>query len=449
MQEGKKGEAMSDGLALEVIAYNSRLNPRTLLRKMGFADDAIVEEGPVIRLFCPIHKDLARRSLIIEKGENKFRCQYRDCAAHAGGLLVELLALYLGVSVEEAIKQASDETRPEQQMALRADRLIEMGQMAEARHLLEEAVRLSPRNEILRCKLAALYLELGQRDLGFREYLTAAEDFAVKNQTEKTLSIYNILVMLSPQDIRVRRQMAFLFSRIGRPKEASEHLKWVVDQLMTRGETDEAIKSARQILELNPAESAIHMLLARLLSQARRINEAVNEAQQAAELALEAGDRRLAEEAITFGLIFNPLHERLRDLEMQLKGTPMPAAEAATGGALGQEDEFSQWLNSLEEEVVKEPVKAEVATPPPTAGTSSVRREKWLTFCRSTLADLDKDKVDSMGQHLRSMFEDAQSSFQAGFLDEWELNVLRDFYTSFCKAYDTVRKSYEPPKSKP
>jgi len=428
-------------LTPEELEFNSRLDPHTVLRRLGFAEEAFSDEGKVVRLYCPIHKDQVRRSLIIEKEGNVYRCQYKDCPAHESGRLVELVALYLGVTVPEAIQQMSDESRPEQQMVSRADRLIESGQMNEAHRLLEEAVRLAPRNEITRCKLAALYLELGKRDQGFREYLTAAEDFAVKNQTEKTLSIYNILVMLSPQDVRVRRQMAFLFSRLKRPKEASEQLKWVVDQLLARGEVEEAIKTARQLLDLCPGEPAIHMHLARLLSQARRINEAVTEAQQAAELALQSGDRRAAEEAVTFGLIYNPVHDRLRELEAQLRETEGGAEEA--GGALGQADEFNEWLESLQEEVVKKPAGPEVPMPPPTAGTSSIRREKWLAFCRGTLSDLDEEKILSMGQHLRGMFEDAESSFKAGFLDEWELNVLKDFYTSFCGAYDTVRRSRE------
>lgn len=434
---------MKVSLTPEEIEFNRNLDPHDLLRKMGFADEAIADEGGIIRLYCPIHKDQIRRSLIIEKRDNWYQCQYKSCPAHGGGALVQLLALYLGVDVPEAIRQFREEPHPERQLIERADGLIDLGKIDEAVRVLEEAIRLIPRDEVTRCKLAALYLERGERDRGFREYLTAAEDFAVKNQVEKTLSIYNILVMLSPQDVRVRRQMAFLFSRLGRHKEAAEHLKWVVDQLLVRGEVEEATKTAQQILEMCPGEPDIHMLLARLLSQARRIGEAVTEAQQAAELAFEAGDMRLAEEATTFGLIYRPEHERLRELEAQLRETPVPTGAIAEAPA--QEDEFTQWLGSLEDEVAAKKVTAQTPTPPPTAGPSAVRREKWLGFCQETLSDLDDEKLRSMGQHLRAMFDDVRSSFQGGFLDEWELTVLKDFYTSFCKAYDQVRKTPRPP----
>ncbi|KPL10998.1 hypothetical protein AMJ85_05015 [candidate division BRC1 bacterium SM23_51] len=430
-------------LTPEEIEFNRNLDPHQLLRKMGFAEEAIADEGELIRLFCPIHKDQIRRSLIIEKAKKRFHCQYRTCPAREGGTLVELLALYLGVTVPEAIRQFREEPHPERQLVERADRLIDSGEIDEALQVLEEAVRLAPRNEVTRCKLAALYLETDQRDRGFREYLVAAEDFAVKNEIEKTLGIYNILVMLSPQDVRVRRQMAFLFSRLGRHKEAAEHLKWVVDQLVARDEIEEAVKTAREILDMCPAEATIHMQLARLLSRARRIGEAVAEVQRAAELALEVGDLQCAEEAVTFGLIYRPQHERLRELEGRLREIPSPAPAAVE--ATSKEDEFNQWLGSLEEEVVSGQAVTQTPTPPPTTGTSPVRREKWQMFCRGTLAGLDEEKLASMGQHLRAMFEDVRSSYESGFLKEWELNILKDFYTSFCAAYDQVRKSQRPP----
>ncbi len=431
---------MGEELTPEAILFNDRLNPRAVLHKMGFGDEAISEEGETLRLFCPVHKDQVRRSLVLEKQRNRFRCQYKSCPAHAGGLLVELLALYWNVPVAEAMQKYNEEIHPERQLVAQADRLIAESKLTEAAGLLQEALRLAPREEITRCKLAALYLEMGQRDRGFKEYLTAAEDFACKNQIDKTLSIYNILVMLSPQDIRVRRQMAYLFSRLGRHKEAAEHLKWVIDQLLERNQIEEAIKDSREVLQLCPNEPDIHLLLARLLSQTHRINEAVGEALQAAELAFERGDRATAEAAVTFGLIYNPLHERLRELRSILCETPV-SGESPLGGSAAGEDEFGEWLESLQEEVAEPTDSAARRSPSPAAGTSAIRQEQWLQYCRNTLANLDNEKLDSMGRQLRAMFEDVEASFKAGTLSQWELNILKDFYASFCLAYDQVRKS--------
>jgi tetratricopeptide (TPR) repeat protein len=429
-------------LTPEEVEFNRNLDPRKILTAMGFAEDAISEEGTSIRLFCPIHKDQVLRSLVIDLTENKFHCQFKACPAHDGGHLIELLALYLGVDVPEAIGKLQDDSSPDQSLIDRADTLIEQGKNGEALEYLKEAVRVNPSNDVNRCKLAALYLEIGERDQGFREYLTAAEDFAVKNQTEKTLSIYNILVMLAPSDVRVRRQMAFLFSRLGRPREAAEQLKWVTDQLLVRGDIQDAVTTAREIQELCPGEPGIRLLLAKLLTQVHRINEAVAEASEAAELALEQGDPRTAEEAITFGLMYHPQHEQLLALEGQLRHTPVPSEMPDDERA--QEDEFSQWLESLEEEVIEDekPARAPAAASPMTSG---VRREKWLAFCRQNLADLDPEKLNSMGQHLRSMFSEAETSFQAGTLKQWELEIVKDFYASFCLAYDQTRKAKSAP----
>lgn len=430
-------------LSDEEKEFNRTLDPYEVLRQMGFTEDAIEEEGDRIRLFCPIHKDQIRRSLIIIKSENGFQCQYKACAANKGGLLIELLALYLDADVPQAIAHLQGEATPEEGLVARADRFIENGDIASAVPLLEEAVRRAPREQVVRCKLAAAYLETGRRDDGFREYLVAAEDFAVKNQVEKTLSIYNILIMLSPQDVRVRRQLAYLFSRLGRHKEAAEQMKWVVDRLMSRGDIEEALKVARQVLEMIPDEPEINMLLAKLLSQGHRIGEAVAAAETAAGLAYRAGDMKIADEAVTFGLMYNPEHEGLIQMKEQLRASASASAEMLQEPAAA-EDDFSSWLGSLEEELVA-PQRQETPAESVVAGgpgpkDSTIRQQEWMDFCRGTLAGLDEEKLNSMGQHLRSMFDDVQATFQAGDVDEWELTVLKDFYTSFCRAYDEVRK---------
>jgi tetratricopeptide (TPR) repeat protein len=424
-------------LTPEEIEFNRSLDPPALLRKLGFDDKAIADDGRHIRLYCPIHKDEVRRSLIIDRSENRYSCQYKSCPAHGGGLLIELVAQYLGVDVPEAIAHLGQEEQPERQLNAAADRAVVRGDMTEAVRLLEEAVRLTPRDEITRCKLAAAYLETGQRDKGFREYLVAAEDFAVKNQTEKTLSIYNVLVMLSPQDMRVRRQMALLFSRLGRHADGAEHLKWVIDYLIARGELEEAMKVTIQMLELAPGQPEIHLLVARLLSQSRRISQAVSEAQIAAELALEKKDRRLADEAVTFGLMYHPQHERLRQLEARLNETPA-APEGPPSAEDNRESEFNEWLESLHEEVA---APKKVQLPPLSAHEVAEKRQReWQDFCQKTLGELDVAKLNSMGQHLRMMFDDAEASFRAGTLSQWEMEVLKEFYTTFCTAYDQVRR---------
>lgn len=445
---------MNTVLTPEELEFSRGLDIRQLLQTMGFAEDAINEDDDSIRVYCPIHKDQVIRSLAISKGDNRFHCQFKSCPAHDGGELIELTALYLGVDVPAAIAQLSADDRPERQLIMRADQLIESGKMEDAKVILKEAVRLAPRDEVTRCKLAAAYLETNQRDKGFREYLIAAEDFAVKNQIEKTLSIYNILVMMSPSDVRVRRQLAFLFSRLGRYEEAAEHLKWVIDQLMTRGDLDEAIKVVVQILDMGVEQPEILMLFANLLSQTHRINEAVSTAQRAAELALAKNDLRIADQAVTFGLIYRPQDETFREMEKQLREAPVVGSfmeEIAK-----EDDDFGDWLGNLEEEVEGKPAKPKHNIPSPEPimeeapeGQSVARKQRWEGYCRQTLSGLNEDKLDSMGKHLRGMYDDVQSQFKEGLMDDWEMSIIRDFYSTFCSAYDEVRKAPQDAENAP
>ena len=75
---------MNDSLTEELRQLNAELDGLWLLQKMGFTDEAMYQEGNIIRVFCPIHKDLVRKSLIVDLEKKEFSCQYAQCDAHAG-----------------------------------------------------------------------------------------------------------------------------------------------------------------------------------------------------------------------------------------------------------------------------------------------------------------------------------------------------------------------------
>ena len=84
--------------------FNASLDPFLVLKKMGFTDHSMFIEGDIVRVHCPIHKDLVRKSLIIDVAEKTFKCQYANCEAHEGGLLIELVALYYDCDIRDVSK---------------------------------------------------------------------------------------------------------------------------------------------------------------------------------------------------------------------------------------------------------------------------------------------------------------------------------------------------------
>src|SRR5690606_3842393 len=168
--------------------FNASLDPFAVLKRMGFTEQSIYQEGNIIRIHCPIHKDLVRKSMIIDASERTFKCQYSQCEAYEGGLLIELVAMYYDCPIEEVTRNLFGEEDQSSDLLFRGEMYINKGQHQEALPFLEQAVAQEPRNEITRAKLAALYLELNRKDDAYREYMNAAESYAVRGELEKTLS---------------------------------------------------------------------------------------------------------------------------------------------------------------------------------------------------------------------------------------------------------------------
>ena len=233
------------------FAFNASLDPIMVLERMGFSPKSFERRDHLLRLHCPIHNDLIRKSLIIDTQEKTFRCQKRDCVAHEGGLLIELIALYYSCDLDEISARLFEEQKSARDLAFRGEMLINQGLLQQATPYLERAIAQNPHDEITRCKMAALYLELDQKDDAYREYMKAAESYAVRGELEKTLSIYNILLMLQPGSVKARQQLALLFARMNRPDAAAEQMKWVIDFYNHHGKIRESLKACDLLLEID------------------------------------------------------------------------------------------------------------------------------------------------------------------------------------------------------
>ncbi|MCX7044447.1 MAG: tetratricopeptide repeat protein [Candidatus Sumerlaeota bacterium] len=425
----------------QAVEFNTRLDARDLLKQIGYADEAIYAEGNTIRVFCPIHKDQVRRSLLIDLSERTFRCQFMHCPAREGGLLLGLYAMYAQVDIDEAIKRLSEGHDQDSETAAlnQAAKMIESLRYAEALPILQSAMRKNPTNTITRCKLASAYLEMSEREKGYREYLAAAEDYGVKGELDKTMSIYNLLVILSPQDIKVRQQMAYMFSRMGRGEDAAEQLKWAVDQYLTEHRLDEAMEACAQMLTLTPSEPRVHGLLADLQVQKGELAQAAASYEAAGRLLMERNRIEEALQSVERGLNAVPSSGPLQSLLEQINTrSARPAAPApktaATETSQANEDDFAEWISSLEEEIEKSVgERMETVQISPT--------DARVLMCRTQLQDIyDKGKLRSMEDFLCDMFQDVKRNFEAGGMSHEEMRVIKEFYRAFCIAFEQIKR---------
>ena len=330
----------------EELAFNASLNAWDLLVQMGFNESALYREGTTIRLFCPLHRDQIRRSLIIYTDRNTYKCQYTSCEGHKGGNLLEFYAAHMGLEIPEVIEHIRNKGASDTDLIERADKLIQEGELVDALPLLQKAVQLDPKHEISRCRLAALYLELGDKESGYREYMTAAEQYGVRGELDLTLSIYNILVIISPDDVKVRKQLSYLFSRLGRQDEAVAQLKWVVDRHIRKGEFQEAAHMCDKMIELCPEYPDSHRILGEILLKQGNYFEAVEKLRTATQYFVGENNLKKAKETVDLGLRCSPGNPAMKDLKTKIEKAI--ELQAAAGEQKDEKDvEYEEWLRTL------------------------------------------------------------------------------------------------------
>lgn len=334
----------------EEIAYNASLDVWDLLLKMGFPESALYREGNTIRLFCPLHKDQIRRSMIFYTDKNTYRCQYTNCEGHKGGNLLEFYAAYMGVELTEVINHIRNSGTSETDLVDRADRLIQEGALADALPLLQKAVHQDPENEITRCRLAALYLELGDKESGYKEYMTAAEQFGVRGDLDKTLNIYNILVIISPDDVKVRKQLSYLFSRLKREDEAVAQLKWVVDKHVRKGELKDAETVCKKMIEMCPEYPECHRTLGEVYLKQGNYFDAVEELRSATTHFIRQNNLKKARETVDMGLKFTPGNPAMKELRSKIERA-IELQNASKDDADSRDVEYENWLRDLKQSV--------------------------------------------------------------------------------------------------
>ncbi|MCB2155725.1 hypothetical protein KQI84_12645 [bacterium] len=447
--------------------FNASLDPYLVLKRMGFTESSIYQEGAIVRVHCPIHKDLVRKSLIVDTTEKTFKCQYSQCEAYEGGLLIELVALYYDCGLDEVTRNLFGEEDKSSDLLFRGEMFINKGMHHDALPYLEQAVSLDPRNEITRSKLAALLLELGRKDDAYREYLQAAESYAVRGELDKTLSIYNILIILQPGAVKARKELAYLFARMGRPDAAAEQLKWVVDFYMQYNQVRGAQESINSMLELAPDNGMCHYLLALLHEKAGKRVPAMQAYEKAIKMFLDTEEINRAEGALAQAIELAPANPRLKELSEQIEekaaeiAAREPEEQEGSGGS--EEEQFIDWLRGVDEKLAmgvdeeeavsgavsreavpkqggrQEPVQAEPVNPYDTSEISP--EDRRVLLCLNDMKDLTPEQLEKMRQQLIGMFTEVRKTYEDGLLSDWEMRTIKDFYKAFCVAVDQHRRA--------
>lgn len=428
-------------LSDEDLQFNNNLDPIESLQRLGFTENSYYVEEKIIRLFCPIHKDQIRRSLLIDRANNTYKCSYASCLGHKGGTLLEFYAQYLGIPVPEAIAHIKGGQFAEKDLSLIADELIHSGALYEALPVLQKAIVERPNNGTIKCKLAALLLEMGRKEEGIEKYFKAAEDFGICGELDKTLNIYNILIILGPGNIKVRRHLSYLYSRLKRSDAAAEQLKWVVDSLLKKGIVEEAKETCEEIIELAPKEAYGYKMLGNILMRIGLLSDGVRQIEKAANIYLEKGEKESAIETVKIGLAVYPDKPSLMEILKRADEVQETVREKSEQ-ELAQEQEFMDWIESVTSTLTEAPIQN--ATPVPSDTTEVSPTDRRVAMIKNEINALDSDeKIESMKKQLVQMFQDVKKTFEDGCLETWEMKIIKEFYKAFCIALEQHSKEQE------
>jgi tetratricopeptide (TPR) repeat protein len=182
--------------------------------------------------------------------------------------------------------------------------------------LAEAALKADPTNPDMFCQLAGVQMELGMQAQGMINYLRAAEGYGRTGQDEKTMQIYNLLTMISPDDYALHGQMVMLALRLHNAQEAVEKLKWLCNELIERGRQNEAVEVVDRVLDEHPLVLEVLLMKTRMLMACERGEEAVRHLGQSVGLMVANNKIAEAHELVEQGLEIdpgNPLWSQLRD----------------------------------------------------------------------------------------------------------------------------------------
>jgi len=113
-------------------------------------------------------------------------------------------------------------------------------------------------------KLAELYQLQGLSREAREQYLQAAEFFKKRNQAERVLEVLRKLVQLDPENINFRNRLAAECEKSGGPGDAAHAYLEVAEILLRRNEQSAAEAALKKAGDLDPHNSRIHLLRARV-----------------------------------------------------------------------------------------------------------------------------------------------------------------------------------------
>lgn len=351
-----------------------------ILGLINYHVDKIQDEGAKVRCFCPIHKEIVFRTLIVDKEKKEYRCSYNLCSGNKGGDLIDLFAKSRDISYEEALMQLVEELQlpvelpPTDEFIAKeleiGENLITMGQFDEAYEQFLKVIKFQPdnipalkgmvevasqaredeaaqwleklvlrlrdeqnyedlvtyaeqllaRNETpeIRGLLAEAYETQGFLEQAYNEYLVLADIYEAGQQYDKALTLYRKIQKSDIDILDVNALIVQLLMAIGQSAEAAEELYQQAKSKRERGKLGEAEDLVLQALELDQTRSDIRREFVEIICEEGAPSEKIDVCAKMLNQIIEAGELDEAAAAVEQLLAVQPENPSFLETKLRI-----------------------------------------------------------------------------------------------------------------------------------
>ena len=158
-----------------------------------------------------------------------------------------------------------------------AHKYLAKGDLKKAVREYEKVLKDDPSDIRTKLKVADLWYRIGDKDRAIETFEDVARFYASQGFLLKSVAVYKQVQKLKPDDIGVYLALAGLYQQIGLVSDAIAQYKRAIALQGQAGLTLERLKTAQKMLELDPDNVRLHVLLAEEFSKEGMIQDAVHE----------------------------------------------------------------------------------------------------------------------------------------------------------------------------
>jgi len=174
-----------------------------------------------------------------------------------------------------------------------AEAYVREGFNVKAIAIYRKIAKLDPNSVDTLLKLAELYQVQGLSREAREQYLQAAEFFKKRNQAERALEALRKLVQLDPENLTFRMRLATECEQMGKREDAAQVFLESAEILVRRDDQGAAETALKKAAELNPKNSKIQILRARVAITRQHPEEAENIINSSPELQSDPAGKRI------------------------------------------------------------------------------------------------------------------------------------------------------------